>query len=110
MQGDILDRPGTIRDIGFQGKGCALSKASFSIMAILVKGLTIEEALDLSNRAIRFISGENVEIPSQLKVFEGVRQFPVRVKCVTLAWRTLEDAFNGKRGTDERETCSGLCQ
>ena len=103
-----LDDDQVINNIGFTGRGCALSKASFSIMTTLVKGKTIREVLDLKDRAIKFILGENVEVPKILNVFSEVHKFPARVKCVTLAWRTLEDAINGTRRTDERETCSGL--
>lgn len=82
-----------INDVGFKGKGCAISKASFSIMTTLIKGKTVCEALDLKDRAIKFISGEKVDVPKQLIVFSEVHKYPARVKCATLAWRTLENAL-----------------
>lgn len=84
--------------IAFQGEGCAISKSSFSIMTTLVKGKTIEEAKELSEKAVRFIMGEAVEVPKELMCFAEVHKYPARVKCATLAWRTLEKALSKDAG------------
>ena len=92
--GDDYSLHNSINDIGFTGHGCAISKASFSIMTTLVKGKTVREAFELKDRAIKFLTGEKVEVPSELLVFSDVHNYPARVKCATLAWRTLEEALN----------------
>jgi len=91
---------GVIREIGFQGKGCAISKASASLMTEAVKGKTTEEAEALFTRFHDLLTGppdEKADAKSfgKLAVFSGVREFPVRVKCATLAWHTLHSALAG---------------
>jgi len=86
---------GRIVDVSFQGSGCAISKASASLMTDAVKGKTMEEARELFERFHRVITrrpDEPVEDIGKLSVFAGVRQFPVRVKCASLAWHTLRSA------------------
>ena len=91
---------GTIREIGFQGKGCAISKASASLMTEAVKGKTLAEAEELFGRFHDLLTGPS-DVPADAKsfgklaVFSGVREFPVRVKCATLAWHTLHSALAG---------------
>jgi len=90
----------TIRDIAFQGSGCAISKASASMMTQSVKGKTEREAEELFVRFHNLVTGRNsVEDDDaglgKLSVFSGVAQFPVRVKCATLAWHTLRAALQG---------------
>ena len=90
---------GRIQDASFQGSGCAISKASASLMTDSVKGKTIEEAETLFERFHRMITrpaDEGVEDLGKLSVFSGVRQFPVRVKCASLAWHTLHSAIAAK--------------
>lgn len=87
-----------IQDIGFQGSGCAISKASASILTTMVKGKTVQEAENLFNMFQNVITrdvGANVDDIElgKLIVFAGVRQFPMRVKCATLAWHTLQAAL-----------------
>jgi nitrogen fixation NifU-like protein len=89
-----------IQKIGFQGSGCAISKASASMMTDSVKGKTKAEADDLFVRFRDFVAGEkdkagDPETLGKLAVFAGVREFPVRVKCATLAWHTLRAALEG---------------
>jgi nitrogen fixation protein NifU and related proteins len=87
---------GRIQDASFQGSGCAISKASASLMTDSVKGKTIEEAEALFERFHQMITrpaDEAVEDLGKLSVFAGVRQFPVRVKCASLAWHTLHSAI-----------------
>lgn len=98
-----LDLEGdSIRDISFQGSGCAISKASASMMTQSVKGKSKTEAAKLFGRFHDMVTGR---VPSQgeqaelgkLAVFSGVSEFPVRVKCATLAWHTLQAALEGKQ-------------
>ena len=95
MEGD------SIRDISFQGSGCAISKASASMMTQIVKGKTKAEAEQLFDRFHNLVTGHapaNGEAElGKLAVFSGVSEFPVRVKCATLAWHTLHAALEGKQ-------------
>lgn len=89
----------TVRDISFEGSGCAISKAAASMMTQAVKGKTKRDAEELFNEFHQMVKGELDEesIPNQLgnlKIFAGVREFPVRVKCATLAWHTMHAALN----------------
>ena len=91
---------GRIQDASFQGSGCAISKASASLMTESVKGKTIEEAEALFERFQQMITAspdEPVDDLGKLSVLAGVRQFPVRVKCASLAWHTLHAASRGRR-------------
>ena len=92
-----------IKDVGFQGSGCAISKASASMMTASVKGKTTREAKELFDEFHEMLSGEastklNQTRLGKLSVFSGVSEFPVRVKCATLAWHTLRAGLeaNGK--------------
>lgn len=94
----VTDSSGTIQKVRFQGQGCAISKASASMMTTMVEGKSRKEAEKLKDQFIHLITEEAVtssdrEAVGRLKIFEGVKQFPVRVKCATLAWRTLEEAL-----------------
>ncbi len=93
-----LDSEGVIQDIGFQGTGCAISKASASMMTTLVKGKKAQEALQVKESFIDFLTREEVsdrikKNVGRLTLFEGVKEFPVRVKCATLIWHALADAL-----------------
>ena len=89
-----------IRDISFQGTGCAISKASASMMTQAVKGKTTGEAQELFEKFHHVVTGKD---PSEshnlgkLAAFSGVSEFPVRVKCATLAWHALRAALQGKQ-------------
>ena len=88
----------TIRDVAFQGSGCAISKASASLMTTALKGRTREEAEKLFDEFHRLVTGGGSADPvalGKLAVFSGVSEFPVRVKCATLAWHTLHAALEG---------------
>jgi nitrogen fixation NifU-like protein len=90
---------GVIKDVAFQGSGCAISKASASLMTDMVKGKTVAEADALFDRFHRMITGsadEPVTDLGKLAVLGGVRQFPVRVKCASLAWHTLRAAVEAR--------------
>jgi nitrogen fixation NifU-like protein len=86
-----------IRDIGFQGSGCAISKASASMMTVDLKGKTVTEAEEAFGRfrAMLTENGPDTEL-GKLGVFAGVREFPSRIKCATLAWHTVHAALAGK--------------
>lgn len=87
---------GRIKDASFQGSGCAISKASASLMTDAVKGKTREEAADLFHRFHSMVTGgpgDYAEGLGKLAVLAGVREFPVRVKCASLAWHTLNSAL-----------------
>jgi len=90
-----------IKDVGFQGQGCAISKASASMMTTAVKGKTKEEAEVLFDEFHRMVKGE-LDTESQehhlgrLTILAGVREFPARVKCASLSWHTLHAALEGK--------------
>jgi nitrogen fixation NifU-like protein len=90
-----------IQDIHFDGSGCAISKASASLMTEAVKGKTLAEVEALFGGFHDLLTGDpsvRGEAPAELgklAVFEGVREFPVRVKCATLAWHTLQAALSG---------------
>lgn len=95
-----------IEDIGFEGSGCAISKASASLMTASVKGKTQEEAERLFETVHRMLKGEGeaeVESLGKLAALSGVCQFPVRVKCATLAWHTLRAALEAKDGVVSTE-------
>ena len=88
-------KDGRIADVSFQGSGCAISKASASMMTDSVKGKTLAEAEALLERFQRMITGaadEPAEDLGKLSALAGVRQFPMRVKCASLAWHTLRAA------------------
>ena len=93
---DIID------EIGFKGDGCAISKASASMMTLDLLGKTKEDAVKLKNLFLKCVTDDLTEQErkeiGKLKVFEGVKQYPVRVKCAALIWRTLEDALESQKG------------
>lgn len=90
---------GTITDISFQGSGCAISKASASLMTVNVKGKTLKEAHQLKEEFQKMVTGQldprkEAHHLGKLTIFEGVKEYPVRVKCATLAWHALEAALS----------------
>ena len=86
-----------IGDVSFQGAGCAISRASASLMTAAVKGKTRAETEALFARFHRLVTGAlptgEAETLGKLAVFSGVSQFPIRVKCASLAWHTLRSAL-----------------
>jgi len=94
---DVKD--GSIQDISFQGTGCAISRASASMMTQSLKGKTTEEAENIFTSFHGLVTGHgtgSVEDLGKLAVFAGVSEFPVRVKCASLAWHALRAALQGK--------------
>lgn len=98
-----LDEQGNIEDIGFQGDGCAISKASASLMTNAVKGKNRDEALQMRDEFQKLLTGQLDENQphhlGRLTILSGVREYPVRVKCATLAWHTLAAALEGQAET-----------
>ena len=90
----------TIKDVSFTGNGCAISKASASVMSSTVKGKSKHEAEELFETFHRLVTGEardaNSDNLGRLAAFSGVSEFPARVKCATLAWHTMKSALEGK--------------
>ncbi|MFL6622442.1 MAG: Fe-S cluster assembly sulfur transfer protein SufU [Sulfurifustaceae bacterium] len=91
---DLRIEGGVIKDIGFEGSGCAISTASASLMTESIKGKTVEEAEQLFRGVHELLTqpAASVEV-GKLQVLAGVRDYPSRVKCATLPWHTLEAAL-----------------
>lgn len=94
-----LDESGKIEEVCFQGSGCAISKASASMMTMSLKGKTKDEAKDIFREFHGMITGDlqvaNAKLLGKLKVFAGICKYPSRVKCAGLAWHTLQGAIDG---------------
>lgn len=92
------DANGIVQDIGFQGSGCAISKSSASMMTTFAKGKSVSEIAALKNHFLNLLTQEKISEEERvaigrLVIFAGVKEFPVRVKCATIAWHALEDAL-----------------
>jgi len=90
-----------VKDVAFKGSGCAISKASASMMTQVVKGKSKAEAEKVFDEFHRMVLGELDEEREEnslgkLKIFAGVREFPARVKCASLSWHTLHAALHGE--------------
>lgn len=95
---------GVLQDVSFVGKGCAISQASASLMTDAVRGQTLETAEALFQKMHAVLAGStDAEAPGKLAVLEGVRAYPARVKCATLAWHTLEAALHQDSATVSTE-------
>jgi len=91
---------GRVADAAFQGVGCAISKASASLMTTAIKGKTVAEAEALFEQFHEMMTGgatDTTGMPGGVKALTGVRAFPMRVKCATLSWHAMKEAL--KRGT-----------
>jgi nitrogen fixation NifU-like protein len=102
MDGDV------VKDLAFQGSGCAISTASASMLTETLKGKTRSQAEALFNKFHQLVTGDPLNRPlpadlGKLEVFAGVREFPMRVKCATLAWHTLNAALRNRGGTVSTE-------
>jgi nitrogen fixation NifU-like protein len=90
-----------IVDVAFQGSGCAISKASASLMTEALKGKTVDQARDLFDRFHQMVtSAPETAAPDlgKLSVLSGVREYPTRIKCASLPWHTLKAAVSGEQG------------
>jgi len=95
---------GRVKDIGFQGSGCAISTASASMMTESLKGKTLAEAEEIFHRFHDLVTGSapagaDAAGLGKLAVFSGVRDYPARVKCASLAWHTMRAALEGRTET-----------
>ena len=102
-----VDEDRLICDAAFEGRGCAISMASASMMTQIVSGKTVSEVQNLFDKFHKLCTGEIEEFPQdefaddvdKLRVMSGVRQFPMRVKCATLSWHTMNAAVSGDSET-----------
>lgn len=102
----VIERNGVIEDARFEGSGCAISVASASLMTEIVKGKTIQEAEKLFHHFHQLVTeGKESSVThlGKLNAFAGVAEFPVRVKCATLAWHTLQAALANQDHTVSTE-------
>jgi nitrogen fixation NifU-like protein len=95
-----VDASDRIAEIKFEGKGCAISQASASLMTDMLKGRTVAEAEKLMGGFLNLVKGEDAgdlaaDDREKLDVMAGVSAFPMRVKCATLAWHTMKSALEG---------------
>jgi len=101
----LVDAQNRIADIRFEGRGCAISQASASLMTDMVIGRTVAEAETLMGGFLSMVKGEGAaQLPEddmdRLNVMAGVSAFPMRVKCATLAWHTMKSALEGGGAVD----------
>ena len=99
---------GTLTGISFEGSGCAISKASASLMTDAVKGQSLADALSLFDRVHDMLTTPiaepvNTDAVGKMAVLSGVREFPARVKCASLAWHTLKSAILDTHETAKTE-------
>lgn len=97
----LIVEDGVVKDVSFKGEGCAISKASASLMTSVLKGKTKEETEKLFTKFHDLVTGKlganpDINELGKLAVFAGVQEFPVRVKCASLAWHTMISALYGK--------------
>jgi nitrogen fixation NifU-like protein len=101
LDGDLIG------DVSFQGAGCAISKASASLMTGAVKGKSTAEVAGLFDRFHQLVTGSlppgESETLGKLAVFSGVSEFPIRVKCASLSWHTLKAALDAEPATGRPE-------
>ncbi len=97
----------TISDVGFIGQGCAISQASCSTMTQAIKGKSIAEVEELFSKFRTMVTSDDgsddLDALGKLAVFAGVREFPMRVKCATLGWHTLNQALRNEGGEAKTE-------
>ena len=107
-----LDNEKKVESLTFEGEGCAISLASASIMTELVKGKSFEEAKEIMDAFLNMIKNTSdiqsnhldKDEKTKLMSLSGVKQFPMRVKCATLSWHTLNSAIKGKKEEVNTET------
>ena len=102
----VLDGAGRVTDIRFEGKGCAISQASASLMTEMLAGKTAAEAEKLMDGFLHLVRGEPAsDLPEDARdhmdVMSGLSEFPMRVKCATLAWHTFKNAVEEGRNAVE---------
>ncbi len=96
----IMRESNKLNELYFHGFGCSVSKASASVLAQTLEGKTIDEAIGLCNHFLKFVSGETSQDDSWLSneflAFSGVRDFPERLECATLAWKEMKKFLERK--------------
>lgn len=97
-----VDDDGVIEDIGFEGAGCAISKATASMMTEAIKGKNVDKAEEIFEAFRHMLTRKpeeeyDYELLGDLEILQGVSQFPTRIKCATLPWHTLNSALDGKQ-------------
>ena len=97
----LVDENNMIKEVSFQGSECAISKSSASLMTTIVKGKKIEEAEEIFDKFQKLVTGVEIseaemEQLGKLAIFQGVKEFPARVKCASLAWHTLNAALKNE--------------
>lgn len=94
-------KDGKIEDAKFMGEGCSISLASASMMTEAVKGLKVDEALELVDLFSKMVQGEEVDLDKfsleDIEALTGVSKFPARIKCATLAWKALEKGVHSQQ-------------
>jgi nitrogen fixation NifU-like protein len=102
-----VDDDGVIEDIGFEGAGCAISKATASMMTEAIKGKNVDKAEEIFEAFRHMITRKpeeeyDYELLGDLEILQGVSQFPTRIKCATLSWHTLNSALDGKQPSSQK--------
>lgn len=98
----IVVEDGVIKDVGFQGGGCAISQASASMMTAAIKGKSVTEARELFSKFHSMVAADgkaDKDTMGRLAAFGGIREFPARVKCASLSWHTLIAVLDEKSET-----------
>ena len=103
----VVDDDGIVEEVGFDGEGCAISKAAASMMSVRIKGKTLEDAREMIEQFRHMLTGrldpDDDHVLGHLKVFHGVSQLPQRVKCAVLPFHALHAALEG----DEKVSTEG---
>ena len=102
-----VDDDGVIEDIGFEGAGCAISKATASMMPEAIKGKHVDKAEENFEAFRHMLTRKpeedyDYELLGDLEILQGVSQFPTRIKCATLSWHTLNSALDGKQPSGQK--------
>ena len=102
-----VDDDGVIEDIGFEGSGCAISKATASMMTEAIKGKNVDKAEEIFEAFRHMLTRKpeeeyDYELLGDLEILQGVSQFPTRIKCATLSWHTLNSALDGKQPSGQK--------
>ena len=102
-----VDVDGVIEDIGFEGAGCAISKATASMMTEAIKGKNVDKAEEIFEAFRHMLTRKpeedyDYELLGDLEILQGVSQFPTRIKCATLSWHTLNSALDGKQPSGQK--------
>jgi len=102
-----VDDDGVIEDIGFEGAGCAISKATASMMTEAIKGKNVDKAEEIFEAFRHMLTRKpeeeyDYELLGDLEILQGVSQFPTRIKCATLPWHTLNSALDGKQASGQK--------